>query len=123
MLLCDVVMPCKLVTGPNSRMYYMKRARINKQQAWTLAMLIQAALPSDFKSNAMQQYAVTFTRIAPARGRWQMDSDNLHGCCKALRDQVAKMFHLDDGNERWTWKYEQAAGRDYEVRCRIEVTE
>lgn len=61
---------------------------------------------------------ITLTRIAPR----QLDSDNLAGGFKAARDGIADWLHIDDGDERLTWRYEQRKGRpgEYDAECVIE---
>jgi hypothetical protein len=36
-----------------------------------------------------------------------LDSDNLVGSCKPLRDAIARSIGLDDGDKRLRWQYEQ----------------
>jgi hypothetical protein len=39
-----------------------------------------------------------------------MDSDNLAGAFKALRDAVAALLDVDDGTDRIRWHYRQKPG-------------
>lgn len=53
--------------------------------------------------------SVTFTRVGPAL----LDDDNLAGAFKAIRDEVAKWFGVDDGpSGPITWRYEQRRQSD-----------
>jgi hypothetical protein len=54
--------------------------------------------------------AITLTRIASRR----LDSDNLAGSFKAIRDAIAAWLGLDDGDPRLTWSYAQ--------ECRADIT-
>jgi hypothetical protein len=66
----------------------------------------------------MMPCVVTLTRIGPR----ELDSDNLAGGFKAVRDQVAICLGVDDGDERVRWVYRQERGRprEYAIRVRVE---
>lgn len=49
---------------------------------------------------------VTITRLGPRR----LDDDNLAAACKAVRDEIADAFKVDDGSPLYTWRYEQRIG-------------
>jgi hypothetical protein len=55
---------------------------------------------------------VKFTRIGPRK----LDDDNLRSSMKVIRDTVAKLVGVDDGDARYTWEYAQEQGREYGVR-------
>lgn len=61
---------------------------------------------------------VTITRIAPR----PLDSDNLAGSAKAVRDTVASWLGIDDRDERVTWRvvHESRGVREYAVRIAVE---
>jgi hypothetical protein len=64
---------------------------------------------------------VTFTRVRPA-GRRALDTDNLCSAFKAVRDEVAAFYGVDDGDPRWDWQYPpEVVGARYEIRIRIEA--
>lgn len=68
--------------------------------------------------------AITIRMTRCAKGNRQMDSDNLAGSMKYIRDGIAKALKTDDGDKRLTWVYEQErlkSGDQY-VRVEIEVT-
>lgn len=53
-------------------------------------------------------YAVTLVRVGPSQG---LDTDNLAGSLKAVRDEVARCLGVDDGLEApVTWTYSQRRG-------------
>jgi hypothetical protein len=60
---------------------------------------------------------VTWTHHGP-----EMDGDNLTIAFKGLRDELAKLLWVDDGDPRVTWKYDQrpAGKADRGVVVRIE---
>ncbi len=59
---------------------------------------------------------VRFVRVASRR----LDDDNLGHAFKAMRDEVAAMAGVDDGNSLWRWEYAQETGKP---GVRIEVGE
>ena len=61
---------------------------------------------------------VTLCRVAPRA----LDSDNLARSMKAIRDELAAIIGVDDGDDRVTWLYEQRRGpaRHYAVEVRWE---
>lgn len=49
---------------------------------------------------------VTLTRVGPRT----LDTDNLAGALKGVRDGVADALGIDDGDPRITWCYDQRKG-------------
>jgi len=68
-------------------------------------------------TDAHRRIVVTFTRIGPG---W-FDDDNLAGGFKFCRDAVAKLIGIDDGSERFDWRYRQERGRVHSARVCIEA--
>lgn len=68
---------------------------------------------------ADQHVTVTLTRIGPRK----LDSDNLTSGFKSVRDQVADILGVDDGDERveWICRQERGRPREYAARIRIET--
>lgn len=63
--------------------------------------------------------AVRFVRIAPR----ELDTDNLGNSFKAMRDELARCFGLDDGPRApitWSYAQERGAPRRYAVRVEVE---
>ena len=60
---------------------------------------------------------ITLTRV----GIRKMDSDNLSGSCKAIRDGIADALEIDDGDERLDWQYRQEVGKVYCVKVEIKA--
>lgn len=101
-----------------------KAARAKKQREaarfWTQQM---ARYLSDAIKGG-EPLKVTITRVAPGK----LDSDNLTGSAKHVRDGIADALGIDDGDPRITWVVEQAkftgAHRGgYSCAVRIEVRE
>lgn len=60
---------------------------------------------------------VTITRLGPRK----LDSDNLAASAKSVRDEIAKQFGVDDGDEdAYVWRYAQEKSKEYGVRVEIE---
>jgi hypothetical protein len=99
---CDTqraLVPIRTGRGLNSREYFYARAkRVKKEREavrWLLNGLQKPALPC----------VVVLTRHSPSNG---LDSDNLQGALKAIRDEVADWLGVDDKNtELVRYGYEQ----------------
>ena len=93
-----------LVSRSNAREHWSTRHRRDQREAealrraWHTAGLSGWAVPLPV--------AVTLTRI----GGKPMDGDNLQSSLKAIRDAVAALIAIDDGDERITWRYRQRSG-------------
>ena len=65
---------------------------------------------------------VTLTRIGPRK----LDSDNLAGGFKAVRDEVARWLKINDNHPDVVWAYQQVTSKEvkvgypYGVRIKIE---
>jgi hypothetical protein len=107
----DELLPMRLVSTQNVREHWGPRGKRNKAQCAALrARLYGRTLPAP-------PVVVTFTRVAPAHR--QLDSDNNTAAFKWMRDTIAKLYGLDDADERLRFVCEQAVG-EYGVRLRIE---
>lgn len=107
--------PTKLVSEANMREHWaIKNKRKKSQQravelVW-LAQRIRVAPP----------VVVHLTRV----GVRKLDSDNLAGSCKGVRDQIAKMIGVDDGDERKVrWEYSQRKGLPKEYGLEVRIVE
>ena len=81
-----------------------------KQRTATRVCMIGATIPP-------LPLLVTITRIGPRK----LDDDNLASACKYVRDQIAAAVGVDDGSDRYTWRYGQRRGKygvDVEVTSR-----
>ena len=104
--------PVRLESEANRRDHWAKKAaRGKKQRAIVATHLRMAHIKRD------DQYTVTITRIAPR----ELDTDNLAGSAKAVRDEIAMWLGVDDGPRGpVTWAYGQRAeGKLY--GCEITV--
>lgn len=117
-----VLLSMPLPSAANLREHWAtKHRRVAKQRAATaLALKSQgAAWLREWRvmaPNPVLRVRCVLTRI----GRRRLDSDNVQGAFKAVRDEVAKVVGIDDGSERWCWEYAQETGEPG-VRIRLEV--
>lgn len=99
----------KAVSTLNQREHWSrkaKRAKIHRRSAHL------ACIP--FKKVKLP-IIVTFTRY----GIGKLDSDNLQGAFKSIRDGVADWLKVDDASPDIEWKYQQEKG-EYAVKIEIE---
>lgn len=102
---CRRIPGMKLQRGGNDReQHFIRSARVKREKDETLAALglCPASLPGPL--------VVTITRVAPGT----LDTDNLAGACKSVRDAIAYWLAVDDGKaERAglvTWQVAQRKG-------------
>jgi hypothetical protein len=109
----ELTLPTVVVSEMNRRDFWAVRRKRFKTQADTLrAVLYEAGLQRWLRPGAV---AVTLTHV----GR-RMDSDNLAGAFKGLRDALADYMLADDGDDaQATWAYRQEAGTPG-VKVRVE---
>lgn len=103
----------RLASTLNDRRHWRKRAAAAKAQR----LLAYCRLREHPKPT--RPVVVTMTRVSPG----QLDSDNLAGACKSVRDGVADWMGVDDGQAerdgRVTWVCRQERGK-YGVRIVVE---
>jgi len=104
------------VVGPNQREHHFARKRrVSSERAGVSMGLLIHHGPDWKRRLAGPPYVVTLTRLGPR----ELDSDNLQGACKAIRDQVALELGLDDSpRSPIEWVYRQERG-EYGVRVEI----
>lgn len=101
----------------NLREHWAKKARRMKDQRVSAHYrTIQAA---QYEGVALREYGgtVTLWRLAPRK----LDSDNLAGALKAIRDGIAEALGVDDGDPRITWRYEQERCKKGQQAVRVVV--
>jgi hypothetical protein len=110
--------PIKTVSEANKREHWTVRSRRRKaQQQEADVMLLNALQGRKVKLPCL----VKLTRVGPKL----LDSDNLAGAFKAIRDALARRIGVDDGDPRITFQYEQRAvgRREYNVIVEIKSVE
>lgn len=107
-------LPLRLVAQVNSREHWRttnKRAQVQKITTWAIATAalhrVRCKYDDVFQPSVHAPYRVRIVRVGPKR----MDDDNVIGSAKAVRDTIAKILGVDDGDRaaiRFT--YGQALG-------------
>lgn len=113
-----VKFPLRLQSEANQRDHWAKRHRRFKSQREIVAVEMLRVFE---RGKPRPPLSVTLTRIAPR----QMDSDNLAGAFKAVRDHLADVIGVDDGSDKVSWHYRQRKGqpKEHAVEIRIEKPE
>ena len=111
-----VRLPIKVESEANKREHWRKVNKRKQEQREATHMAVAAA----FKKTPLQApLIVTLTRIGPRK----LDSDNVVGGFKFVRDGVAKAVGIDDGDRaRIGWNYAQrTSSPKAEIRYGIEI--
>lgn len=109
-----VKMPIKTVSEGNIRGHWSVRHKRRKKQREDFALLWKPA----YTKAISLPCRVTFTRYACQT----LDAaDNLNSAFKAVRDELAAILGIDDGDERISFEYEQVkiAKREHYFTVRI----
>ncbi len=117
----NVLLPLRTVSEANAHQHWRARARRVKAQRAAARILIWAARRgADSFSERLAQAGhaeIRLVRVAPRK----LDSDNLAGAFKAIRDGVADALGVNDGDPRITWLYDQRRGRPREYTVEVEI--
>lgn len=101
---------CRVISESNSRGHWSVGASRAKAQraavlaAWHASPLAMTAHLRAW--GAVLPVTVTLTHFGPKMDR----DDNLNRAFKAIRDEVARLIGVDDGDECVGWRYAQLAG-------------
>lgn len=104
-----ITLPLRTYSLANQREHWAKKAKRTKAERKAAYMACpRVSLPC----------IVTLTRIAPR----ELDTDNLTGALKAVRDGVADRLGIDDADRRVWWMYAQRsdAPKTYGVEIHIQ---
>ena len=108
-----VLFPLRTGNGLNSREHWRVRAKRVQAERWATKVACGGHAPP------AGPVVVNLWRQSPsARG---LDSDNLQGALKAIRDEVATWLKRDDADPSIIWSYHQAPGKRGEWNVGIEV--
>lgn len=113
-IVSKLTVPIRTKTGNagHGREHWAVRHKRVKQERRAVALL----WPRGFYPRL--PVAVKLVRVRP--GGKDLDTDNLSGALKAIRDQVAEQLKIDDGDKSAaTWSYAQERG-EWAVRIEIE---
>lgn len=115
-MMIEVDVPVKLESEANLRQCWQARNRRKRQQQAIVSLVVGPKLRG---KKFAPPYSVTLTRL----GKRKLDDDNLAVSAKGVRDQIAHLLGIDDGDERIKWNYAQAKSpdKDYWLRVRLEA--
>lgn len=107
-----IEIPLRIESTLNKREHWaMRSRRASKQRESTVWALKASPTPS-----ACIPAVVKLTRIAPR----ELDTDNLAGGFKSVRDGVADWLGIKDNDERVEWVYAQRRGKPKQYAVEIE---
>ena len=112
------IIPIRTWSEANIHQHWAKKARRAKLQREGVAMVLRSKNIPKLDYYGLFSVDVTLIRFAPRR----LDSDNLQGSFKAVRDGVADVFGIDDRDSRIKFSYQQEKAREYGIRIEIEIT-
>ena len=102
----------QLGRGQNVREYHFTRAKRVKaeREATRVALLLECGPMAQWTPPTMMDNVAKGARITLHRpwARVPLDSDNLSGAFKGVRDEVASFLGVDDRSERLHWIYTQS---------------
>jgi hypothetical protein len=105
----DITIPVRVISEANTREHWgLKASRAKKQKN---EAILAVKVCTEYRSLKLP-LAISFVRY----GKRKLDSDNLQGAFKAVRDGVAEALSINDGSDLITWDYKQEAGKDYAIR-------
>lgn len=112
-----VTIPLRTVSEANSHEHWRVRQKRAKGQRHTAELVVRTA-GSAFEDRTVRlPLTVTLTRIAPR----SLDSDNLAGSQKHVRDGIADALGINDRDPGVTWTYAQERGAKGYYGVRIEI--
>ena len=106
----------RVYSESNEHTHWRIRAKRAKDQQFIVTVVLGPTVARYMMMVA--PLTVTMTRVAPSKG---LDSDNLVGSMKHVRDGIAKVLGIDDSDPRVLWVVEQRKGA-WTIEIRIEAT-
>jgi len=112
-----VTVPVTVVSEANQREHWaVRRKRKERQQMAVAAFVRRHLLPP-------LPVVVTMTRLYAGRQKAMDKGDNLEGSMKHVRDEIARIYGVDDGSPLYTWRVDQQRGDATGVRITVEPRE
>lgn len=107
-------LPVKIESEANLREHHFSRARRSKRQRGVVRLMLGN---HERMLRTWPAWRVTLHRI----GKRKLDTDNLAGGFKHVRDEIAAICGVNDNDERrYEWVYTQATGKEYVAWVKIE---
>lgn len=107
-------MPLKIVSEANCRDHWRVKAKRVKAHRITAHSMLRVAFGA---SGWAAPLVITLTRIGPR----DLDTDNLAGGFKAVRDGIADWLGINDGDKAVTWNYTQERGKPKQYAARVVI--
>jgi hypothetical protein len=107
--------PLRTYSEANERGHWAKRHRRTRAafDAWAVSLMHMFGRSADSVGEIVGYSSLTIN--LDRHGPSKMDSDNLAGAGKGLRDSLAPWHALHDGDPRLTWTYGQTKSKEYGV--------
>jgi hypothetical protein len=108
--------------GQNMREHYRVRAnRVKEEREATGKALLSTQFAGDVRWEFLRgEVGARVTLMRPI-ARIPLDTDNLSGAFKGVRDEVAAFLGVDDRSDRIHWVYTQEKGKGLKPTITIEV--
>lgn len=114
----EFLVPVRVTSALNAREHHMARARrVRAEHEATTLALTATREGREALAQLQPPLMITLTAITPRAG----DDDNRVGGLKGVRDAIASVLGVDDGDERITWVYGKPERGKYAARARIEA--
>jgi hypothetical protein len=110
-----LTLPLKLKPEGNRREAWYQVAKRRKAEEQAVALSLRAYAPALVDQGF--PLVCTLTRVSGGT----LDSDNLQGAFKGVRDAVARELGIDDGGPEVDWQYRQERGPRLRHQIRIEI--
>jgi hypothetical protein len=110
----NLIVPIRTSRGQNEREHYMQRARRVKAERLAVGLMLNPHRAPE------GPVTVLMRRVSPSNKG--LDSDNLQGSLKAIRDQIASWLGRDDADPSINWMVAQRPGKTGEWAVEIEVS-
>jgi hypothetical protein len=110
-----VTLPIRTVSEANQREHWGKKANRAKKQRTTTYLRLIAAFG---KAPKEPPDSITLTRIAPR----SLDSDNLAGSFKAIRDGIQDWCGVNDRDLVFVYAQRKGKAKEYAVEITMEWT-
>jgi hypothetical protein len=111
-----VSIPLRTARGMNgSHGHWSTDAKRRKKERHTTHLFLRARDPGKglIECGSLQ---ITITRVGPTNG---LDSDNLQGALKSVRDGIADWLGINDNDKRVQWIYGERREKNWSVHVQL----
>ena len=117
----NIHLPITTYSEANKKEGWRIKAKRTKSQRGDAEMLTNAHIgmhSARDKIRKSSHITIHMTRLI-AKGRVELDTDNLQRALKAIRDGIADALQIDDGDRKLTWAYAQEKSKEAGVNVQI----